>query len=109
MGLHAMKYITTQAQYLKAKAKIEKLERLADPARNDNLYERLSANRKILDIMCENWPLPQKPIEPEPYVYKRNLRERIEDWWIGIGDFKYTVIGALFWVFIIFGFAVTQP
>jgi hypothetical protein len=32
------------------------------------------------------------------YIYKATWRDKLEDWWMEIGDFKYTAIGILFWV-----------
>jgi hypothetical protein len=86
--------------------KIDKLFRLADPARNDNVHERIAANRKILDIIVTSWAdIPPQPVQPEQDTYKPTWRDNIEDWWMGIGDFKYTVIGILFWVGIFAGLA----
>jgi hypothetical protein len=56
--------------------KLDKLSRMADPARNDNPHERAVANTKLDELRFKLYGA-----QPEPYIYKYGWWEKIKDWW----------------------------
>jgi hypothetical protein len=73
-----------------AEAKFDKLSRMADPARNDNPHERAVANTKLALLRFKLYGA-----QPEPYIYKYGLWEKIKDWWM---ESCGGVIAVFFWI-----------
>jgi hypothetical protein len=103
-------------RYKAVAAKIEKLERLADPARNNNAYERLAANSKITELVVESmaemaavkdWLGAQAASCPPVSLPSENK------WWLKIrgavvwvldpenhwNRIPWLIRGAVFWIF----------
>ena len=89
--------ILAYQRYQAVAAKVEKLDRLGDPARNSNWEEAAAARQKSLELMFESmvemervkaW-LAEPALAPEPKPFRWWQRE-----WLG-----QTIIQLLFWGF----------